>query len=113
MWRLTNLKSVSESGLHTGNSDPVSRENLFSRELQIFDFQKFQLIRRHPDDYGGEKSTCIAGNASSTPGSGRSLRGGNGNPLQFSCPENPMDRGAWSLDYKVLDTTERLSAQAH
>ena len=28
-------------------------------------------------------------------GSGRSLGEGNGNPLQYSCPENPMDRGAW------------------
>ena len=29
------------------------------------------------------------------PGLGRSPRGGNGNPLQYSCLENPMDRGAW------------------
>ena len=31
----------------------------------------------------------------STPGSGRSPREGNGNTLQYSCLENPMDRGAW------------------
>ena len=31
----------------------------------------------------------------SIPGSGRSLREGNSNPLQYSCLENPMDRGAW------------------
>ena len=31
----------------------------------------------------------------SIPGSGRSPGGGHGNPLQYSCPENPMDRGAW------------------
>ena len=31
----------------------------------------------------------------SVPGSGRSLGGGHGNPLQYSCLENPMDRGAW------------------
>ena len=29
------------------------------------------------------------------PGSGRSPGGGHSNPLQYSCPENPMDRGAW------------------
>jgi len=29
------------------------------------------------------------------PGSGKSSGGGNGNPLQYSCLENPMDRGAW------------------
>ena len=34
------------------------------------------------------------GNASSIPGPGRSPGGGNGNPLQHSCWENPMDRGA-------------------
>ena len=33
--------------------------------------------------------------AGSTPGSGRSPGGPHGNPLQDSCPENPMDRGAW------------------
>ena len=35
------------------------------------------------------------GDLSSIPGSGRSPGGGNGNPLQCSCLENPMDRGAW------------------
>ena len=33
--------------------------------------------------------------AGSIPGLGRSLGVGNGNPLQYSCLENPMDRGAW------------------
>ena len=33
--------------------------------------------------------------AGSIPGSGRSPGGGHGNPLQYSCLENPMDRGAW------------------
>ena len=36
-----------------------------------------------------------ARNVGPIPGSGRSLGGGNGNPLQYSCLENPMDRGAW------------------
>ena len=31
----------------------------------------------------------------SIPGLGRSLEGGNGNPLQYSCLKNPMDKGAW------------------
>ena len=34
-------------------------------------------------------------NVGSIPGSGRSPGGGHGNPLQYSCLENPMDRGAW------------------
>ena len=40
-------------------------------------------------------SACNAGDLGSIPGSGRSPREGNGNPLQYSCLENPMDGGAW------------------
>ena len=36
-----------------------------------------------------------AGDGGSTPGSGRSLGGGHDNPLQYSCQENPVERGAW------------------
>ena len=42
----------------------------------------------------GKESAYNAGDAGSTPGSGRYPREGNGNPLQYSCLENPMDRGA-------------------
>ena len=40
-------------------------------------------------------SACNAGDLSSIPGSGRSPGEGNGNPLQYSCLENPMEEGAW------------------
>ena len=46
-----------------------------------------------------------------TPGSGRSPGEGNGKPLQYSCLENPMDRGAWQVtDYGIAEsnTSERL-----
>ena len=43
----------------------------------------------------GKESACNAGDLGLTPGSGRSPGEGNGNPLQYSCLENPMDRGAW------------------
>ena len=39
--------------------------------------------------------SCNAGDAGSIPGSGRSTGEENGNPLLYSCLENPMDRGAW------------------
>ena len=39
--------------------------------------------------------TCNAGDLGSIPGSGRSSGGGHGNPLQYSCLGNPLDRGAW------------------
>ena len=40
-------------------------------------------------------SACNAGDLSLIPGLGRSPGEGNGNPLQYSCLENPMDGGAW------------------
>ena len=40
-------------------------------------------------------SACNAGDPRSIPGWGRSPEEGNGNPLQYSCLENPMDMGAW------------------
>ena len=50
-----------------------------------------------------------AGDVGSIPGSGRSPGEGNGNPLQYSCLENPMDRGAWQATVhgvaKELDMT--------
>ena len=48
-----------------------------------------------PDGSDGKESACNAGDQSSVPGSGRSPGEGNGNPVQYSCLENPMDRGAW------------------
>ena len=43
----------------------------------------------------GRESTCSVGDLGSIPGLGRSPGGGHGSPLQYSCPEKPMDRGAW------------------
>ena len=51
-----------------------------------------------PTWLSSKESTCNAGatvDAGSTPGSGRSPGGGHGNPLQYSCLENPVDRGPW------------------
>ena len=43
----------------------------------------------------GKESACSAGDLGLIPGSGRSPGEGNGNPLQYACLENPMDRGVW------------------
>ena len=43
----------------------------------------------------GKESACNTGDPSLIPGTGRSPGEGTGNPLQYSCLENPMDRGAW------------------
>ena len=50
------------------------------------------------DGSSGKQYTCSVGDtgdAGSNPGSGRSRGGEHGNPLLYSCLENPMDRGAW------------------
>ena len=51
-----------------------------------------------PGGGSGKEPICIAGDirdVGSIPGFGRSLGGGHGNLCQYSCLENPMDRGAW------------------
>ena len=45
----------------------------------------------------GKESACNAGNLGLIPGSGRSAGEGNGNPAQYSCLKNPMDRAAWQV----------------
>ena len=48
-----------------------------------------------PGGSGVKASVCSAGDPGSIPESGRSPREGNGNPLQYSCLENPREGGAW------------------
>ena len=62
-----------------------------------------------PDNLDGKESACNAGDPGSIPGLGRSPGEGNGNSLQYSCLENPKDRGTWRVAvYGVAesDTTE-------
>ena len=47
-----------------------------------------------PGSSDSKESTCNVGDLGSIPESGRSTGGGSGNPLQYSCLGNPMDRGA-------------------
>ena len=47
------------------------------------------------------------------PQSGRSPEGRNGNPLQYSCLENPMDRGAWqSIEHRVAKSIQVRATEA-
>ena len=61
----------------------------------------------------GKESAYQAGDACSISGSGRFPGEGNGNPLQYSCLKNSVDRGAWQATVhggrKELDITERIS----
>ena len=65
-----------------------------------------------PSGSDGKESICNAGDLGSIPGSGRSPGKRNGNPLQYSCLGNPMDRAAWWATVhgvaKESDTTEQL-----
>ena len=62
-----------------------------------------------------EESACNARDVGWIPGLGRSPGKRNGDPLQYSCLENPMDRGAWwatvRMVVKVVDMTEQLNKQ--
>ena len=52
-------------------------------------------IKSFPGGSDGKESACNSGDPGLIPGSGRSPGEGHGNPLQYSCLENSMDRGAW------------------
>ena len=61
-------------------------------------------MKGFPGGSDGKASACNAGDWGSTPGAGSSPREGNGNPLQHSCLEHPMDGGPSGR--KESDTTE-------
>ena len=61
-------------------------------------YRLFDNNYRHPGfpgGLGGKESACNVGSLGLIPGLGRFPGGGHGNPFQYSCLENPMDRGAW------------------
>jgi len=94
----------------------IVHSNQYNNVNQLyFSLQKWpilcyvNLISRLPWWFSSEESTCNAGDMGLTLGSGRSPGEGNGNPLQYSCLGNPMDRGAcWATLHEVTkesDTT--------
>ena len=67
-----------------------------------------------PGGSDDKASACNAGDLGSIPGLGRSPGEENGNPLQYSCLENPMDRGAWwATAHGVAKSWTRLSDFTH
>ena len=58
-------------------------------------FTQGHINKGFPGGSDGKESSCNAGDRGSIPGSGRSSEKGNGYPVQYSCLQNPTDRGAW------------------
>ena len=56
---------------------------------------EYRRFRCSPDGSDGKESACNVGDLGLIPGWGRSPGGGHSNPLQYSCLEDSMDRGAW------------------
>ena len=54
-------------------------------------------VEGFPGGSDGKESACNAGDLGLIPGSGGSPGGGNGNPLQYFCLKNPLDRGSWQV----------------
>ena len=80
-----------------------SRDNFKKDKIRI-------IIRGFPGVSDGKESACNAGNPGSIPGLGRSPEEGNGNPLQYSCLENSVDRGDWwATVHGVVKSQTQLS----
>ena len=73
--------------------------------MMMININIYTLTRGFPGGSDGKASACNAGEPGSIPGLGRSPGGGNGNPHQYSCLENPMDTGAWRATvYRVAES---------
>ena len=105
-------------------SHEIKRHLLLGRKVMttldsIFKSRDITLtsLNEFPGGSDGKASVYNAGDLGSIPGLGRSLGEGNGNPLQYPCLENPMDREAWSATVhgvaKSRTQLKRLSILAH
>ena len=70
----------------------------------------YRVIKDFPGGSDSEESSCNVEDLGLIPGLERSPGGGHGNPLQYSCLENPMDREAWlAIVHGVARSWTRLS----
>ena len=101
--KLQETVTLSASWLIQTNSLRWKHTNIFNTFLAI-NTSQVVLVIKNPRDNAGDKR-----DAGSIPGSGRAPGEGNGNPLQYSCLENPMDRGAWRATvHRVTESWTQL-----
>ena len=83
--------------------------------LFVFDFFLYiNILLSFPGGSEVKNPLANAGDASSIPGLGRFPGGGCGNPLQYSCLQNPMDREAWwAIVNRVANSWTQLSEHTH
>ena len=95
----------------TGYSEKKVQFHFGSKRDRTSDgFDARCFVLGFPSGSDGKESGCNVGNASWIPGSGRSPREENGNPLQYSCLENPMDGGAWwARVHRVIKSWTQLN----
>ena len=72
---------------------------------------EYNLRKGFSGSLDSKESACSAGDPDSIPGSGRSPEEENGNPFQYSCLENPMDRGAWWAIVHGVTKSSHLPSQ--
>ena len=78
--------------------------------MYFINYYNFIVTLGFPGGLEVKASASNAGDLGSIPGTGRSPGEGNGNPLQYSCLENPMDGGAWwATVHGVAKSWTRLS----
>ena len=98
--------------------NPYTHNFMQSRKLGLKGHFKPSIPDRErseqfPQSLSGKESVCNAGDEGSIPGSGRSPRGGHGNPLQYSSLENPMDSGAWWATIHGVVESDTTEATEH
>ena len=76
-------------------------------------WKTLQVSRGFPGGSDGKESAGNAGDPGSIPGWGRSPGGGHGNPLQYSCLEYPMDRGAWWATVPGVKKSQTRLSEVH
>ena len=67
----------------------------YNEQYKLYNMLYIYICLNFPGGSDGKASAYNVGDLGSIPGSGRSPGEGNGNPLQYSCLENPMDGRAW------------------